>query len=55
MLQEGKEEYGMFEHLKRYPWVLEIHRYRGLDDLIETLEEKVIAPAETKVLEIRKR
>ncbi len=53
LLQEGKDEYGMFEHFKRYPWVLAIHRYRDLDDLMATLKEKVIAPAEAKVIEIR--
>ncbi len=54
LLQNGKDEYGMFEHFKRYPWVLPIHRYKEADNLIETIEEKVIAPAEAKVLEIRR-
>jgi hypothetical protein len=43
----------MFEHFKRYPWVLAIHRYRDLDDLLSSLSEKVIAPAEAKAKEIR--
>ena len=42
-------EYGMFEHYKRYPWVLEVYKYNGEDDLLRSLEEKVIAPAEAKV------
>jgi len=54
LLLYGKDEYGTFEHFKRYPWVLPIYSYKRLDDLLETLEEKVIAPAEAKVLEIRK-
>ncbi|GFP19716.1 hypothetical protein HKBW3S03_01221 [Candidatus Hakubella thermalkaliphila] len=29
LLQASADEYGMFEHFKRYPWVLEIHHYRG--------------------------
>jgi hypothetical protein len=38
-----------FEHFERFPWVLEIHRYRDLDDLLAILGDKVIAPAEAKV------
>lgn len=54
ILESSKSEYGMFEHFKRYPWVLSIHRYKGIDDLKLTLGEKVLAPAEAKVKEIRK-
>ena len=42
----------MFDHIKRYPWVLEVHRYRDLDDLLLSLKEKVIAPAELKAKEL---
>lgn len=46
LLQASADEYGMFEHFKNYPWVLEIHRYNDLNDLLKSLGEKVIAPAE---------
>lgn len=55
LLQASADEYGMFEHFKRYPWVLEIHRYKNLDDLLESLGQKVIAPAEAKAKELEKR
>jgi len=55
LLQASAGEYGMFEHFKAYPWVLEIHRYEDLDDLLKSLSEKVIAPAEAKAKELQKR
>jgi uncharacterized protein YjbI with pentapeptide repeats len=55
LLQANANEYGMFEHFKRYPWVLPVHRYRDLDDLLASLSKKVIAPPEAKVKEIRER
>lgn len=53
LLMKGRRPWGMFDHIKRYPWVLAVHHYRDLDDLKATLIEKVIAPAEAKVIEIR--
>lgn len=53
LLKEGNDPWGMFDHIKRYPWVLGIHRYRDLDDLLSSIKEKVIAPAEAKVREVR--
>jgi uncharacterized protein YjbI with pentapeptide repeats len=45
-------EYRMFEHFKRYPWVLEVYRYDDEDQVITSLEAKVISPAEAKVKEL---
>ena len=53
LLLEGVKEYGMFEHFKKYPWVLAIHRYKDFRDLVSTLKTKVIQPAEAKVKELR--
>jgi uncharacterized protein YjbI with pentapeptide repeats len=33
------QEYGMFEHFTRYPWVLPIYRYRSVDGLLSALGE----------------
>ena len=46
LLLEGSTEYGMFEHFKRYPWVLETYRYPSSDHLIAGIAEHVIGPAE---------
>lgn len=55
LLQSGKDEYGMFEHFKRYPWVIAIYRYSGLDDLMKNMGEKVIIPLEAKLEEVQKK
>ena len=52
ILQASAEEYSMFEHFKRYPWVLETYQYKSLEDIIAALAEKVIAPAELKAKEL---
>lgn len=49
LLQEGADEYGMFEHFRRYPWVLKEHLYASPQQLIADINERVIAPAEAKV------
>jgi hypothetical protein len=48
LLLGAATEYGMFEHFRRYPWVLEICRYHNPDELIQAIPTKVIAPAEEK-------
>ena len=39
----------MFEHFRRYPWVLKEHQYDNLDDLLPVLSEKTLAPAEAMI------
>jgi hypothetical protein len=46
LLLQGNAEYGMFEHFKRYPWVLETYRYASSEGLIAGLGEHVIGPPE---------
>jgi hypothetical protein len=53
LLQEGAGEYGMFEHFRRYPWVLKEHVYVSPQQLIADLSERVIRPAEAKVRELQ--
>lgn len=42
LLQASSEEYGMFADYKDYPWVLEIHRYQDIDDLLKSLGEVIL-------------
>ena len=56
VLLDGKREYAMFvDFLKIYHWVLPIHYYTDQANLITTLEDYVIIPAEQKVQELEKR
>jgi len=55
LLQEDTPEDGMFGYFESCPWVLKIHRYLDLDDLLPSLGEKVIEPAEMKAKELQKR
>jgi uncharacterized protein YjbI with pentapeptide repeats len=51
----SEKEYGLFEDLGSYHWLLEIYRYRSVEHLITNLLEHVIKPAEKKVIELRTR
>lgn len=53
LLLESQREYGMFEHFKRYPWVLPMALYGSQEELLGSLEARVILPAEAKLREIR--
>jgi len=55
LLQSAATEYGMFEHYKRYPWVLPEYRYENQATLLASLHESVIAPAEEKAKELQSR
>jgi hypothetical protein len=45
----------MFKDYYKYEWVLPVYRYEGLEPLLATLPEKVIAPAEAKVKALEER
>ena len=55
LLQGSTGEYGMFQDLRKYDWVLEVHRYVSLEDLLASFGDKVITPAEAKAKEWEKR
>jgi uncharacterized protein YjbI with pentapeptide repeats len=45
LIVSGQEPYAMFEHFKRYPWVLPMERYVDLNDLLQAID-RIIIPAE---------
>jgi uncharacterized protein YjbI with pentapeptide repeats len=49
LLLASQQEYGMFEHFRHFPWVLQPYMYEDLGSLISSLEDKVIRPAESMV------
>jgi uncharacterized protein YjbI with pentapeptide repeats len=52
VLLEGEKEYAVFGSFKKYPWVLPIHYYKDKADLLASLKEHVINPAEQKAEEL---
>jgi hypothetical protein len=48
-------EYALFEHIRRYSWVLETYQYDSLDELLDVLKERVIDPAELKAKELKEK
>lgn len=55
-LIEGVERpYSMFSDYWKYDWVLKVCRYEGVENLVGSLYENVISPAEHKVKELVER
>ncbi len=55
LLEGSTMEYGMFTDFKKYHWVLEVHRYKDVNDLLASFEAKVITRAEMKAKELLER
>jgi hypothetical protein len=55
LLLSTEYEYGMFKDLLDYPWVLKPYQYDSLEDLLASLEKKVIVPAVNKARELEQR
>jgi hypothetical protein len=51
LLLATQSGFGMFEHFRRFPWVLEPFLYDNETMLLASLKEKVIEPAEAKAKE----
>jgi uncharacterized protein YjbI with pentapeptide repeats len=55
LILESQQEYGMFEHFTRFPWVLPVYQYIDQACLLQSLNEHIIEPAERTVQELAKR
>jgi uncharacterized protein YjbI with pentapeptide repeats len=55
IILSSQKEYAMYEHWRKYPWVLPIQPYNQIKDLLTDLPQKIIAPAEAKASELTKR
>ena len=53
LLLASQHEYGMFEHFRNFRSVLPIVFYNSQVELLASVEQKVIAPAEAKLAELR--
>jgi hypothetical protein len=49
LLLEGSSLYSMFKDFEIFPWVLPVYQYKEPQQLLATLAENVIVPAEGKV------
>jgi hypothetical protein len=55
LLEYSQKEYGMFESLNSYPSVLDTYYYDSIGEVLTSIKEKVIDPAEAKIRELDKR
>jgi uncharacterized protein YjbI with pentapeptide repeats len=55
LLEGSARPYAMFKDYWKYEWVLPVYRYEGLEPLLATLADKVIAPAEGKAKALQER
>jgi uncharacterized protein YjbI with pentapeptide repeats len=55
LLLASQEEPGMFDLIRVYPWVLDIHRYPNQETLLAELQRNVIAPAEARRKELTRK
>ena len=46
IIAEDQQPYSLFEHLERYPWVLDMVTYSTVDDLRAKIGPQIIEPAE---------
>ncbi len=53
IIHMSDKEPGMFDHFRRYPWVLEPFRYSTNTDLILSIGETIVAPAEAMKKSLR--
>jgi uncharacterized protein YjbI with pentapeptide repeats len=54
ILLATESEYGMFEHFRRFSWVLPVVLYESQEELLRSLETRVLEPVEMALRNMRK-
>jgi hypothetical protein len=50
MIKKSTHEYGMPDKIRKYPWVIkDTYEYENADEVIDSITEGIIGPAEAKV------
>ena len=55
LLEGASRPYAMFKDYWKYEWVLPVYHYEGIEPLLATIAERVIAPAEGTVKALEKK
>jgi hypothetical protein len=56
LLTEGSTGgYAAYQDLKKFDWVLSVHRYKNRDDLLEDFGDKLVLSVEEKTKELMAR
>jgi uncharacterized protein YjbI with pentapeptide repeats len=54
MIKRSAHEYGMLDFFRKYPWVIKgAYEYESVEEVIASIQENVIGPAEAKARELR--
>jgi hypothetical protein len=53
IIEFGHSEYGMFEHFKKYPWVLGVLEYNDQQHLTSSILQTIVVSCEEKITELR--
>jgi uncharacterized protein YjbI with pentapeptide repeats len=54
LVLDSDYDYALFGRIRKFPWVLEPYQYKSQEELLTTLEAKIIIPTEKKAAEFNK-
>jgi hypothetical protein len=54
IIKSSQRQYGMLDHIRRYPWVIQdTYEYTDGNEVTRSMEERIIGPAEAKLRELQ--